>query len=559
MALTKLTQDLLAFTDSTGFLKLPVGTTAERPGSPATGYIRFNTTNSSLEGFDGTNWKDIPAAPPSLDQVTYPGSQTAADPAGGETINLTGTNFKSGFTVTVDGAAVPSSNLVSSSNVTFVSPAKAGGDYNVTFTNPNGEVATKLNGITYSGLPTFTSPAASPTAMGSGQAGTAITSVTIAATDGAEQVDNFTVTTGSLPSGLTLNASTGILSGTLAANATVGNTDFTVTATDDEGQTTTRQFRYTVLPAPCVVHWLVVAGGGSGGSYNAGGGGAGGLRTSWPGGSGGGASSESTVTNPANGGTEYSTVGQGAQNGAVTGVRGPSRGGASSLQFSQVGTTINTVGGGGGNSRSPYNNTYSMSGGSGGGGASDTTYNGGSSGTTGEGYSGGAGFNANGYVGGGGGGAGGAANASSSGMGAYAWGGPGMAVNILNATNAATAGVGEVDGTDVWYAGGGGGSGNPGWGGGTGGKGGGGDGGNGGQGTCGTDGTGGGGGASTAAYQVTPNCAAGGDGVVIMRYPSAYTCNVTSGTQATGSPFTEGTDKITVFKADGNYQFNFTL
>tara|TARA_R100001440_G_scaffold65276_1_gene86099 strand:+ start:5827 stop:6444 length:618 start_codon:yes stop_codon:yes gene_type:complete len=38
----------------TGALRLPVGTTAQRPGSPATGDIRFNSTTTSAEIFNGS-------------------------------------------------------------------------------------------------------------------------------------------------------------------------------------------------------------------------------------------------------------------------------------------------------------------------------------------------------------------------------------------------------------------------------------------------------------------------------------------------------------------------
>jgi hypothetical protein len=46
-------------TSSTGSAKLPTGTTAQRDGSPAAGYIRFNTTDSSFEGYDGSAWGAI--------------------------------------------------------------------------------------------------------------------------------------------------------------------------------------------------------------------------------------------------------------------------------------------------------------------------------------------------------------------------------------------------------------------------------------------------------------------------------------------------------------------
>ena len=48
---------VLSYADSsTGGLFLPVGTTAQRPASPATGQMRFNTTTSLVEVYNGTSW-----------------------------------------------------------------------------------------------------------------------------------------------------------------------------------------------------------------------------------------------------------------------------------------------------------------------------------------------------------------------------------------------------------------------------------------------------------------------------------------------------------------------
>lgn len=48
--------NLNVITSTTGSEKIPSGTTAERDGSPATGYFRFNTTLSKFEGYNGTIW-----------------------------------------------------------------------------------------------------------------------------------------------------------------------------------------------------------------------------------------------------------------------------------------------------------------------------------------------------------------------------------------------------------------------------------------------------------------------------------------------------------------------
>lgn len=53
------TQDLTitgyANFSGTGAVKLPVGTDGQRP-TAATGQIRFNSTSSAFEGYDGSAW-----------------------------------------------------------------------------------------------------------------------------------------------------------------------------------------------------------------------------------------------------------------------------------------------------------------------------------------------------------------------------------------------------------------------------------------------------------------------------------------------------------------------
>lgn len=46
-------------TSSTGSAVLPAGTDAQRDGSPVAGYIRFNTTLGTFEGYDGSAWGAI--------------------------------------------------------------------------------------------------------------------------------------------------------------------------------------------------------------------------------------------------------------------------------------------------------------------------------------------------------------------------------------------------------------------------------------------------------------------------------------------------------------------
>ena len=255
--------------------------------------------------------------------------------------------------------------------------------------------------------------------------------------------------------------------------------------------------------------WLVVAGGGAGGSDNLGGGvggnrgvaggGAGGLRTSYGSTSGGGASAEADLSLGA--GTTYTiTVGAGgAANSNGNAQTSSNDGSPSSITGSDI-TDITTVGGGAGlhgdSTQSP------RSGGSGGGGYGDNDVG---AGTANQGYAGGGGSeSSNQGCGGGGGGASAAGQAGTSSFtDGGGDGGAGLSVSIT--------------GSAVTYAGGGGG--------GTGRVGGAGGGGNagstGGSGTANTGG--GGGGTQGTTNQGSRTSGAGGSGVVILRVQTSTT------------------------------------
>jgi hypothetical protein len=44
--------------DDIGFVRLPVGTTAQRP-SPLTGMMRFNSNTLKVEYYNGTAWANL--------------------------------------------------------------------------------------------------------------------------------------------------------------------------------------------------------------------------------------------------------------------------------------------------------------------------------------------------------------------------------------------------------------------------------------------------------------------------------------------------------------------
>ena len=312
------------------------------------------------------------------------------------------------------------------------------------------------------------------------------------------------------------------------------------------------------------IEYLVVAGGGgSSSNRGTGGGGAGGLRTAFGSTSGGGASAETAPLLATS--TNYTvTVGAGGTAASAGTVSG---GDGSNSVFSSA----TSIGGGGGPDGGGGDLNGNNGGSGSGGGSSSTNKKTPGSGTSGQGYSGGVYYSsqANDEAGGGGGGAG-AVGAPGYDSGGNSWagaGGAGLAVNIISTTNAGTASVGEVSSGSTYFAGGGGGgfmdygATIPSTRGGAGGIGGGGDGGGGGANIefaaqAGTANTGGGAGGVGA--NVNTGGFAGGSGVVILRYPSSFTLAAGAGlTQSTGSPFTEGGSKVSVFTAGtGNITFS---
>jgi len=78
----------------TGSLKVPSGTTAERPASPSVGELRYNTDESSFEQYDGTEWRNLSEQ---LSVVLKPEPVSPADNATdiGETPTLDGGTYYS--------------------------------------------------------------------------------------------------------------------------------------------------------------------------------------------------------------------------------------------------------------------------------------------------------------------------------------------------------------------------------------------------------------------------------------------------------------------------------
>jgi hypothetical protein len=187
---------------------------------------------------------------PKISSITYPGDDTAAATAGGQTITLTGSGFTTGASVIVNGSYAGVVTVVSNTSITFTAPANSGGTYPLYVVNTDGGTAISIPGISYSGTPSWSNTAGSLATVYE----TAALSTQLTATgnlgDGAI---TYSVYSGTLPPGSSLNTSTGLLSGTTQATASSTTYTFTIRASDAQNQDTDRAFSITINPD--VVTW----------------------------------------------------------------------------------------------------------------------------------------------------------------------------------------------------------------------------------------------------------------------------------------------------------------
>lgn len=192
------------------------------------------------------------ATVPTIASIGYVGNNTATNTAGGETISLTGTGFAVGCSIIINGSPVGVVSFVSSTQVTFTAPALSAGTYIVYLVNSNGSTAIAVPGISYSGVPSFYTAAGS---VGAVYEASSFNSNVAAVGDA---TITYTIVSGSLPTGATLNAN-GVITGTSVLTGNITTYTFGVNASDGQNQDVTRS--YTITVNPDIVTWSTPANG----------------------------------------------------------------------------------------------------------------------------------------------------------------------------------------------------------------------------------------------------------------------------------------------------------
>ena len=399
-------------------VKLPVGDTSERVNTQ--GVIRFNTSIGLAEYYNGNSWISIDS-PPQVSSVSPTDIESAA--GGNASIVVTGSNFSTGATVkfisntgTVLTASSVSRDSANQLTATIARSSFSNSEepYDVRVTNTSNLQNTLPDAINVDNSPVFSTPAGQ---IGGGFTGDAY-SYTVAATDPDGTSVTFSLVSGSLPTGGSLNSTTGVISGTHPSVGSNTTFSFTIGATSN-GKTTNRAFSiqskvegsptfYTssgsfALNAPEAVIVTVIGGGGGGGSTPDG--------SSGGSGGGGGGMARKEYANLA-AGTYTLTVGAG---GARTPADGSSSAGGAGGTSSFSGTGITTVQATGGQGGAVSGQGTTGAGGQGGVGSNGDTNGTGGTGANGRGDADSNGNDGNAGSNGGAGGGGGGTDAGQSG------------------------------------------------------------------------------------------------------------------------------------------------
>ncbi len=177
-----------------------------------------------------------------LSPTSLPNGTVAAS-YGSQTITSSG-GAAGGYTYAITSGSLPAGLSMTSGGVISGTPtSSAAATFTVTATDSGSPACT--GSLSYTVTPACPTITVSPTTLPSGTEGSAY-SATISAS-GANGSYTFAVTSGSLPTGLTLNTATGLINGTPSAAATY---NFTITATDTSSCTGSRAYT-VVITAPC--------------------------------------------------------------------------------------------------------------------------------------------------------------------------------------------------------------------------------------------------------------------------------------------------------------------
>jgi len=238
--------------------RVATGTTAQRGST--TGQWRFNSTTGFFEGRNSNGTFSTLEPTPTITSVDD--GEVDSQAGGDQTIVVTGTNFSAGGTISFIGTSASfnatTTTFNSTTQVTAVAPKSsflnAQEPYKVRFTSSGGVAGTSASGlINVDNAPTWSTSSGTLATINDNATGT---HATVSATDPESDAITYSVQSGSLPAGTTLNSSTGVISGDPTDVSSSTTSSFTLRATANS-KTADRSFNIVVNPAPV---WDILGG-----------------------------------------------------------------------------------------------------------------------------------------------------------------------------------------------------------------------------------------------------------------------------------------------------------
>ena len=241
---------------STGYFDLPGGTTAQRPVTPQTGNIRYNTTTGFAEVYTSAGWGIFGSLPPTISSV----SPTSFSGTAGTAFTINGSGFNSDAVVkfiTSTGTETNAASVVFLNSTTLTATTirnftTAEEPLSVKVTQASGQNTLSAS-IDCGSTPVFTNPVGSLGNVYDGSRSTYSLLPAVATDNDSGTTLVYSITAGSLPVGLSMNSSTGAFSGTASAVVSDTTYSFTVQATDGIN-TNTRDYSITVKAPITVVY-----------------------------------------------------------------------------------------------------------------------------------------------------------------------------------------------------------------------------------------------------------------------------------------------------------------
>jgi hypothetical protein len=276
--------------------RIPYSSASPTPTQLGDMWVDNTGTAAILNIWDGNEWKYESYVPTPNVLSILPVSSTSA----GTIIDITGANFVSGATVQFIGTNGTPYNAtvvqrVSATLLKATTPALAQAyePYSIKVTNPSGNYGILAGALDAGSTPSWITASGSLGTLYDIERG--IKTFNVSASDADLQALEYSVTSGALPTGMTLSASGGVISG--LASPVVNDTTYTFSITASDGTNSTARSFSILLKAPVTTTYTSVGNN----TFTAptaltyvkvllvgGGGGAGNSRGNGPGGNGGG-------------------------------------------------------------------------------------------------------------------------------------------------------------------------------------------------------------------------------------------------------------------------------